>query len=849
MIYSNQLLFKMSNDVFSGYDLSIDETNHFLTDVKADIVRTGTDILRTDTDKMIFFESRMITLEFSDFLQKFYLPDNGGGISNYKAKKKVPMFFFDNALDEGYDENVICPSDSTYEKWVTGTRKPDSTVWAELVNNFNDIKLQKALLASLSDVNLRKVMESFDIVFEVDEKPDKMLFAKAVVEQFRTIANGGGSAENIVPAEYKKPPELKGFGAYIREAKRKFGTMKLPGEGESRLGEYFVCNHIGTSSAAFPNRVRGNYIKNATLHALRNFDRRGETRNVILIGACGYGKTLMLQHLFLEASNQVQITGLLPFFAELRNYLPERGDLVDFLVETAQEFDRSFSREKMEDLLERGQMEILLDGLDEMNPKETNTFQRRLGELIHNYPNNQVVISSRQCYAISGVRGFTKLYIQPLDDDQVMTLIDKLLKDEVDDTAKNTVLSFMDAGKGYVKKNEFMATNPLLLTIMVRKHERFRDEGEHKIGFYETMYHELIRGHDEDKESFNRFFHSVSSSDEFTQVFREFCTLAYMEGIYIFDHRSFEKFYKKLKSKSELNNPKKFTLSAFEHDVCATACMMYEQESGIFYIDPGFQDYFFAEFYYFEDTDSTKEMGRALWNRKIDSFRNLDALKMFYEIASEKVNVCIIQPYLENIFKGNEDTENFLRFLANGFGNVKYILLSKPLINEYMNKPLNAEKFDFVVETNYTKNVIYGLICDILGMPNSFVIESIVPEVKQDGATHFIVGFYDKVRNLEKPDADEETWLRGMKYDVSHIGDRQYFQDLEYAPIPVTDNTGQEVCFGYEYIVDPMSLVDNSEKKELFIELCNTAKLDRLYERIKTYYEKLIELQKINDFK
>ena len=54
MIYSNQLLFKMSNDVFSCYDLSIDETNHFLTDVKADIVRTGTDILRTDTDKMIF---------------------------------------------------------------------------------------------------------------------------------------------------------------------------------------------------------------------------------------------------------------------------------------------------------------------------------------------------------------------------------------------------------------------------------------------------------------------------------------------------------------------------------------------------------------------------------------------------------------------------------------------------------------------------------------------------------------------------------------------------------------------------------------------------------------------------
>ena len=73
----------------------------------------------------------------------------------------------------------------------------------------------------------------------------------------------------------------------------------------------------------------------------------------------------MLQHLFLEAADHVSDTGLLPLFAELRNYLSEKGDLVSFLVETAHEFDRSFSRDKMEDLLERGQVEILLDGLDE----------------------------------------------------------------------------------------------------------------------------------------------------------------------------------------------------------------------------------------------------------------------------------------------------------------------------------------------------------------------------------------------------------------------------------------------------------------------------------------------------
>lgn len=54
MIYSNQLLFRMSSNAFSFYVLSIDEMKHFFADASTDIVRTGTDISRTDTDKAIF---------------------------------------------------------------------------------------------------------------------------------------------------------------------------------------------------------------------------------------------------------------------------------------------------------------------------------------------------------------------------------------------------------------------------------------------------------------------------------------------------------------------------------------------------------------------------------------------------------------------------------------------------------------------------------------------------------------------------------------------------------------------------------------------------------------------------
>lgn len=789
-------------------------------------------------------------MEYCEFLQKFYLPNEGGGLVGYKAKKKIPMFFFEHGLDDEYDDEIIQPSDSTYEKWLSGTRKPESAIWAEVIKNFDGGKLQKGLLATLNDNNLLTVMGRFEISLGVGEPPDKVMFAKAVVAQFRAIASGSGSAQNCVPTEYRKPPELKGFGTYLREAKRSYILMKLPGNEECQLSDYFVCSNIGTSSAVFPHRIRGNYIEEATLLKIRKFDRRGEIRNSILIGACGYGKTLMLQHLFLEAADHTFETGILPIFAELRNYSSRYNDFLAFLVDAVQRFDLEFSREKLTDLLEKGQVGILLDGLDEMDPAETNYFQRKLADFCHYYSNNQVVISSRQCTAVSGIRGFTKLYIHPMDDNQALRLIDKLLFGIEDVKAKETILSFMDDNKGYVRRNGFVATNPMLLTIMVKNYEEIKKLNGDKARFYELLYDMLIRGHDEDKESFDRFFHSVGSSDEFTETFREFCSLAYMDGIFEFDHRSFEKYFRQLKSKGALQNPIIFTLTNFQHDVCATACMMYEQESGIYYIDPGFQDYFFAEYYYQQSTDVTKEMGRKLWDRKINSFRNMDALKMLYEIADEKVETCLLLPYLDSIFRGKLDEEAFLRYLSYGYGDITYLRLNKPQIDRFMREPIKAEKFDVVPDQNYPKNIIIGLLYDILDLPNTFVLGSMDEQVERDeNTTHYIAGFYDNVGISEMEDV-RHTWLRALPLLIEHIGDNQYIQDMENIPFPVSDyNKGSAAIFGYVYRVDPLSLLDKPDKRSEFLEMCESGGVRDVYERVKEYYRTLVEKQQMNAYR
>lgn len=809
-----------------------------------DMVWTDTDIIRTGTDNETFLWSEDEKLDCSEFLQRFYLPDRGGALVGNKSKSKVVEFFFVNAMEEDAQE-ILPTSDSTYEKWLTGTRNPQSTIWAALANNFDSSKLQKALINTLNETTLRLVMGSFCVALEQDDVPDRLNFSKAIVAQFKAFASGGGVAENIIPEEYKKPPDLRGFGAYIRETTKKYKYMKFPTEDEHLLEDYFVPSSIGTSSVALPNKNRGNCIADATLQKLRTYDRRGETKCVILIGACGYGKTLMLQHLFLESANQIAKTGLLPVFAELRNFSEDDQDLFLFLGNVVQELDKSFTVEKLSDLLEKGQVQILLDGLDEMDPNETSHFQRKLSEFCHHYPNNQVVISSRQCTAISGIRNFNKLYLHPLDEDQIHLLLDKLLH-EIDDekersTAKDTVLSFLNTRTGYVKVDGFVATNPMLLTIIVRNYKMLKKLDGDKLGFYELMYDILIRGHDEDKESYGRFFISVSEEDEFTQVFREFCAKAYLDGVFEFDRLSFEKYYKLIESKQSLQNRAKFTMRAFQQDVCATACMMYEQESDIYYIDPGFQDYFFARYFYLEDTTQCKKIARGLWSRQPDSFRNLDALQMLYRISGEKVDICILYPYLDGIFKGKSDDEAFLRFLSYSFGHITYTLWNKPLIDKIMQEgPVVVEKFDFGNDANHTKNIIIELICDVLDLPNNFVIGSMEDSIQSsDNAVAFYTGAYADITFQGDPDQIPHKWIRAEKHEIS---------ELKSGTGTIRTKNGEPICFGYAYTVEPQSLIEQPELKANFIELCQAAHLDAMFTKVRKYYESIVRNQRANEY-
>lgn len=784
-------------------------------------------------------------MDYSDFLQKFYLPKSGGGLEGYKSKCRTALFFFENGLDGKYDANIICPSDSTYEKWLAGTRRPESQIWSEAEKHLLTDHLLVKLMSVLNERNLRSMLQSFEVPLAIGESPDKRAFARAIAAQFEAIVHGCGSAENIVPAEYKKLPEPIGFKTYLRGAVERYKWIKLPGEEDCQLDEVYVCNNIGTSAAVFPHRIVGNVIENATLQKLRSYDRRGETKRILLVGGCGYGKTLMLQHLFLEAAEQTDETGCLPIFAELRNYSPAEQDLLSFIVATVQEYDDSFSTDSAKQLFRKGTAQLLLDGLDELNSSEGVDFQKRLKELWHKYPDIQIVVTSRQSPIIKGIAGFNQLYLHPLEEEQVDCLLDKLSALESDNTAKADILSFFDSTTGYVKKDGFIATNPMLLTVIARNHNELKDSIDSRARFYEVLYNELIRGHDEEKEAFKRLFHSVSDDSEFTEVFREFCAKTYMDGVYEFDRRTFEKYFKEVQKDIALVNPKIFTLANFQYDVCATACMMYEQESGIYYIDPGFQDYFFAEYYYFLDTDEAKKIGEILAHRSVRSFRNLDGLQMLYRMSADKAEVCVLLPYLRSIFTGANPEEGFIRFLENGFGSVTYTVLDDTQINEAI-QGNRTMKFDWLSDSNSVKNVVMALVFSALDLSNTFTMKAHVQAARQNkNATHFLAGILDGSMQDDNPG----NVIKAFPYELRYRDDVEFFRSMKVNGTPILSNSGKPIVFGYVCSVSPVSLLSDPEQLNEFMEMTRETGLIEAFNKVEDFYRQMLDRQKENDFR
>ena len=776
-------------------------------------------------------------MRYNDFFANLYMGRSAGAIVGYKSKEKIPEFILKAALREE-DWCWLPTSNSTYGKWFDGSRTPDGNLWGIVATNFQEDQFIDRMAERLNDSTLDQVMIRFHIPINKGDTPDKRLLAFALAKQFHAIGEGNGEAKDIAKDFYKPDAFITSFPKYAERSLEKFSKIKMPfSEEEERvLEDIYVCNKLSSRPNAGEGRRSRSGRSSEILIERASLQNIGEySKKTVLVANGGMGKSMLLQRLFVESIREHTKTGLLPVLIELRNFSENNELITDYILKAVRRFDDSFTAKNARDLLESGKCQILLDAADEIDLSDARAFQTQLSELVDRYPYNQYVMASRECDMMRSIRGFSKLYLQPFGKEQANELISNLLPDPEDEDLRDKISQYVDGD--FLKKHRVFATNPMLLTFIIMRYPIDKTFYGKQYLFYRTVYDTLVTVHDQEKEAYSRIYHSTKDSEEFTKVFREFCAITYLDRVHEFDQATFEGYFNKLKSKNELSNPKVMTMKNFVHDACATACMMYEEEYKIFYVDPGFQEYLFAEYNYYAEPEEMIEFGKSLWSVPESEFEGGSAFGMLCEYSKEKVESTYFIPYLNEVYKGKTDEDAFVAFLKYGYGELDYQVENHDLIASYLVER-GAEWQPITSPITEPCNVIFSLILKEVDTPGLLcfaVFEDALNYPAFMTAGIFGEDYYDATEKKQKILA-----RRLLRQDVENL---QGYERTHNVDGFVRDNSQNLVCFGHEYKVDFSVVAKEPDQYQPLIEVLKTRDEDvwQAFQRIKKYYDALIK--------
>ncbi len=780
-------------------------------------------------------------LTYDAFFRLPYFAENDGFFKENITTWQIPKFFAEVVLITDVYRKKL-PDDYSYDKWFQGSSSPRNH-WNNMAKDYNEKRLVDALSSEIDDTKIPRFLDKLGVDLN-GEEVDRDLLCTAIAQQFKAIIDGKGKARPIICDVILSGNIKADFMEYIRKAVQRYNVMKLIGGNEVPLDEFFVCNTIAEKERVFADKkkIRCEFLEDPDLKSIRSiFKKRGHDNLLtVLIGSGGCGKSLMLQHLFLKAAADYQKTGVLPIFLELR-YFTQDQDIMDFIVKTVNEKDNKFTEDDARRLMISGRCQLLLDGFDEVDPTDIDSFLTKIQSFILNYNNVQIVVTSRGNEYITGLRGFTKLYVWPFDSDQSMKLIDKILKYQGQTAEKQTILDYVN--NGFLKKDGVFASHPLLLTYVTMEYPAYKNYNDNHIFFYKSMFNALLSGHDDNKKPYDRVFMSVDNATQFEKVFREFCAITYRDGALEFTSTSFEEYFNKLVSYKDFENPYKMNITSFKHDVFSTACMMYESLYDIYYIDPGFQEYLFAEYYAQADKPEIDVLTEALSRMPYEKLLRFDALDMLYKSTDIKFRLYILLPYLDAIFKGN-DEESFMNFLSKCFNEVRIVVIDESVKTLFLsNHSTTSMLFPFV--ENYPNSILLNYILRKIGadcdyeytlyskdnVPENSDIEGIkiTEDMEQTGV--LIGRFVDKdgIQSL-MIDCKPNYVYEMLNKRVLRGEQTGYFIDDK-----------KLVTFGVEYKIDSYYLSTNAKEYKDLVDNVITYSTDtyNMFLQLKEYHKKL----------
>jgi predicted NACHT family NTPase len=296
--------------------------------------------------------------------------------------------------------------------------------------------------------------------------------------------------QKYVEGQEKLPENI--FEEYKRKYVDRYGKVKLTFSGmresvplEQIYTSVHFLNHLSIGRFSSIEALEKEFRKQPRrLQAQERCTQDGMTiaNNypfLMVLGAPGAGKSTYLRRIGLEAlrGRQSQFHHeCIPVMLELKRFDGERVDIKSAIVSEFRNVGIDFPEKFVESALQKGQLLILLDGLDEVPKVNQNKLIQAIQDFVTRYAKkdriNRFIVSCRIAAFYSGLTGFTDIELADFDDEQIQQFINNWFQSPLDQTKKTaekfwTLLN--DANYQSVKE---LAHTPLLLTFLCVVYDR-----------------------------------------------------------------------------------------------------------------------------------------------------------------------------------------------------------------------------------------------------------------------------------------------------------------------------------------------------------------------------------------
>ena len=495
---------------------------------------------------------------------------------------------------------------------------------------------------------------------------------------------------------------LNRYQTYLNRAREKHSKKKtFLYEMQRDFYGFFVCNDVKRRETVYRGEHRNDkkddrVIKNACIDSFEE-----ERRFIVLSGTGGMGKSMMMTHFMLDTIDKNKETGKVPVFVLLRDYNPAAGDLIDFIFGELKRHDVDLHLSDLVELLQSGKGVILFDGLDEIKSENCRRFYKEMENLADSYPEASYIVSSRPTMNFRGLSRFTVYDLQPFSQEQAVEMVGKLDQSVVDPVIQKDFIQDLKCnrfGFDWRERMDFLG-NPLFLTILLLAYEGNHDIPTERYLFYEQAYDAMAKKHDAAK-ALTREFATGLNSREFQNYFGEFCTITYEQEKYDFTPEEISSYFQEVIEANELDT----TPEAFIEDVTGKICLIYKDGGKYYFIHRSFQEYFVA---YFFSRQLEQRYGAVLdiFQRRDSADHDSVVLPMLFDMEQNKTELCIIIPFLEQIFKDENDDEAYEHFLEYFYPIICY---EQGDVTEFSMGTSESSIYEFIADKYNFKEMIDG---------------------------------------------------------------------------------------------------------------------------------------------